>query len=388
MFPHLTLVGTPHEMGRQHARQIRPLRTLLMEAFEARLAEVRVLGADAPSVVAEAQSALAAHDRPLLDFLAGLADELALPPADLLTYTLGSYLLDLYKVTQPVPPIMQQMIDDGCTTWAAAAPWTAGDGPLLAKNRDFRQDHIALQILCTVQPAAGYRYLCLGSAGSPHVYSSGINERGLAIADTHVLSADLGPGVPRSSLMRTVLEQHDTTQSALDYLRSVPHMGGGTLILADAQGDLAVCESGNAHCGFLTAGTFAAPQDGSVLASTNHFVTAEMAAAWIEDEPPMLIGNSQARRARVLAALERAKGVVDANWARQMMGAHGSLQDAICRHARSPDDQLPPVRMDSSTISSVIYLPRGAAGKATAAPSAWLINGQPCGDDWVWERLA
>jgi hypothetical protein len=396
MIPVVTLAGTPVEMGHQHAQQIALLRPLVLEAMEARLAEVRHLEADAPAIVSAAHDALATHDRPLLDFLEGLAHGLALDRHELLVYTLGSYLRDLFKVTHPMPPIVQTLLDDGCTAWAASPPWSVGGAPLLAKNRDFRQDHIPLQILCDVRPLQGHRYLCLGSAGSPLVYSSGINERGLAIADTHVLSRDLGPGLPRSSLMRDVLEQCDSTQAALAYLRTVPHMGGGTLVLADARGELAVCESGHRRSGYLQSTATVSAEDGRALASANHFVTDELTAQWVEDEPPMLMGNSAARRARVLEALQEARGRVDAPWARQLMSAHGSLLDALCRHLHGDPEQPASGRIESSTISSAIYLPRGAPegvlgatrGAAQGAPALWLINGAPCEEAWEWKYFA
>lgn len=384
----LELEGTPTEIGIQHGRQVQHLRPLLLRTVEARLGELRLLGADLPAVLAPARAALESHDRPLLDFLAALAAALDLSPDALLTYTLSSYLHDLYKVTHPMPPIAEQL-RDGCTAWAASAPTTAGGAALLAKNRDYRLDHIPLQLLCQVKPHAGYRYLSVGSAGSPHVFSSGINERGLAIADTHVLSSDIGPGLPRFSLMREVLQHHATTHSALEYLRSVPHMGAGTLILADACGHLAVCESGHSRCGYVEAGATGADGAGraAYLATANHFVTPELAGHWVEDEPPMLQGNSAGRRDRVLAALAAAPGQVDATWARALMCAHGSPQDALCRHALIPDDRPPTPRFAGSTISSVVYLPCGLPGDASAAPIVWLADGQPCLVEWQSSRV-
>jgi hypothetical protein len=379
----LTLAGTPTDIGRQHGRLIRRLRPLLARVMAARLAELRRLGADRPDVLYPVHAALEAYDRPLLAFLAGLAETLELPPDDLLTYTLSSYLRDLFKVTHTAPRATLAALNDECTVWAAAAPHTAGGAPILAKNRDYHADHIPLQLLAQINPAHGYRYLTVGSAGSPHVFSSGINERGLAVADTHVLSTDIGPGLPRFSLMRELLEHHATTRSALDYLREAPHMGAGTLILADAHGHLALCESGHRRCGYLEAG----PGADAYLAGANHFATPELAAHWVEDEPPLLQGNSPARRSRVLAALAAAPGRVDVAWAQALMSAHGTPQDAICRHAIPATGQPSHAGFESSTISSVIFLPRGFAGGLSAAPAAWLADGPPCLAAWKSIRV-
>jgi hypothetical protein len=126
--------------------------------------------------------------------------------------------------------------------------------------------------------------------------------------------------------------------------------------------------------------------DGAYLATANHFVTPELAAHWVEDEPPMLQGNSAARRSRVLDALAGAPGQVDAAWAQALMSSHGSLQDALCRHAFIPDEGAPSPRFASSTISSVLYLPCGLPS-APAVPGAWLADGQPCLVEWQSSRV-
>ena len=95
---------------------------------------------------------------------------------DLLRYTLSSYLRDRHRVTSGVGANSSE----GCTTWAAVPPTARHGHMLLAKNRDYHRDHIPLQTLASVKPDDGYCYLCIGSAGSPTVFSSGINERGLA----------------------------------------------------------------------------------------------------------------------------------------------------------------------------------------------------------------
>ncbi len=174
--------------------------------------------------------------------------------------------------------------------------------------------------------------------------------------------------------MREILERHATTASALVYLRSVQHMGGGTLLLADRTGHLALCESGHRESGFVEALN-------GILASANHFATEPLAAQWIEDEPELLLGNSAARRSRVLAALAGSTGQVDAAWAQALMTAHGGPLDAICRHALLLDGAAPGPALDTSTISAIVFLPNGLAG--CNRPGLLLAAGQPCEAVWV-----
>ncbi|GIV77729.1 MAG: peptidase C45 [Litorilinea sp.] len=369
----LTLAGTPVEMGRQHGRQIQHRYVHLLGVIEQRLAELRSLGADNPAIVQACLDLMAETDRPLLAYLEGLSEVLAIELRKLHLYTLSSYLRDLWKAQQTESDAPPPSVPEGCTVWAASGPATVDGQPLLVKNRDYHADHLPLQTLARVAPTGGYRYLSIGSAGSPEVFSSGINERGLAVADTHVLSRDIGPGLPRFSLMRELLTHHDSVASALDYLRSVPHMGAGTLMLADAGGTLALCESGHRRCGYVVS------NGETALVSANHFETPPLAGQWIEEEPPALRGNSPGRRRRVLVAFQQGWGTVDLAWAQRLMATHGSPQDALCRHplVESPGGRS---GADGSTISSAIFLPAG--NEMEGVPGLWLVNGAPCQGQW------
>lgn len=372
----ISVSGTPDDFGLQHSRQIGDLRDRLVRTMGTRLKALRQVDADRPQVLRPVAQALEALDPWLMAFLKGLAAGLELDSHDLLCYTLSSYLKDLHAVSHagtrdPVtadPPA-------GCTTWAATAPTTSHGRTLLVKNRDYHRDHIPLQLLVRAKPSAGYRYLSIGSAGSPEVFSSGINEKGLAVADTHVLSRDLGPGLPRYSLMRNLLTHQENVLAGLDYLASVQHMGGGTVILADAGGHLAVWESGYHRSGRIEAHR-------GFLVSTNHFVSPPLQRQWIEDEPPDLQGNSAARRRRVLTALEAADGKVDIAWSKEMMTTHGGVLDAMCRHPVPRDGLTIHPSRDSSTISAVILLPTGLPGEEAMGPGMLVAAGQPCQSEW------
>lgn len=374
----LTLAGAPVEMGRQHGRQIQHLRPHLLAVIEQRLAELHRFGADAPIVVQACLDFMAEADRPLLAYLEGLSEALAMETRTFHLYTLSSYLRDLWKVQQPKPVVSAPLAPEGCTVWAASGPATADGRPLLVKNRDYHADHLPLQTLVRAAPADGYHYLSIGSAGSPEVFSSGINERGLAVADTHVLSRDIGPGLPRFSLMRELLTHHDSVASALGYLRSVPHMGAGTLMLADAGGALALCESGHRRCGYVVS------NGETALVNANHFETPALAGQWIEDEPPALRGNSLGRRRRVLAALQQKWGRVDLPWAQHLMATHGSLQESLCRH---PSDRHAGDSRGAaaSTISTAIFQPTG--DDQNNCPTLWLAIGNPCLGKWQRHKI-
>jgi hypothetical protein len=275
-----------------------------------------------------------------------MADALQLDWTDYFSYTLASYLLNRMR---------GRAKDAGCTAWAASNGVTVGGIPVLAKNRDYFPEHLPLQCLARVRPAHGHPYICLTSAGSPGVFSSGINATGLATADTYVSSTDVGPGIARYSVMMDLLEQSSTVAEATSYLPTKPHLGDGTITVADRHGNMAVLEIAHAVQGVVQ------PNDGFIV-STNHFVAPETRERWVDNEPLHLQGNSEARREAVASALRASQGQVDVTWAERLMGRHGSALDAICRHAE--------IDRTSATISTAILLPQQTA--------MYVANGSPC----------
>jgi isopenicillin-N N-acyltransferase-like protein len=350
----IQLAGDHSEMGRQQARQVQDLRPEIVRAMQQRLGRLESYEVDLEPHAAELADAWEEAARPTLAMLRGIAQGLELEWEAFFRYTIASYLED--RIQRPAH-------SEGCTTWAASGPVTRHEVPMLVKNRDYRPDHQPLQCLARARPARGYRYTYVTSGGSPGVFSSGMNQAGLAVADTHVASLDLGPGLARYSVMMEILEHHSDVESALDYLRQVPHMGDGTLILIDAAGAMAVFEMGHTTHGSVRPGQ-------SFVVSTNHFVTQRLRQRWVDHHPAELRGNSVNRHAKVVGALQAARGEVDTRWAQELMSDHGdspsSISDrrqyAICRHA----DMDP----RSTTISMALYLPYEG--------TLLFANGQPC----------
>ena len=350
----IELRGGSYEMGRQHAQQLQDLRPSIMRAIRQRLRSLEAYEVDLQPYVAELISVWEEIDRPTLEMLHGIAEGLELKWDAFFRYTIASYLEE--RVQRPA-------YAEGCTVWAAANSITRHGAPLLAKTRDTRPEHQFLQCLVRAHPFQGFRYLYVSSAGSPAVFSSGMNESGLAVADTHVSSLDIGPSIARYSAMMEILEHHNSVASALDYLRQVPHMGDGTLVLADRTGGMAVFEAGHSAQSIIV-------PEGDFVVSANHFCGPQLRDCWIDPAPPELRGNSQRRYARSVKALQAARGEVDTKWAQKWMGDHGGSQptiaqrrqQAICRH--SDIDPL------STTVSTALFLPQER--------TLLFANGQPC----------
>lgn len=341
----ITLEGDHYQMGLQHGRQLVDMRPRILEVIDRRLASLE--GTPTTWLMREVERTWAVQARSTLDMLAGIAGALDLDAKRFLRYTVASYLEDSVRMYSAVGGrgewrnVGEDSRSEGCTVWAASGPATADGSPILAKNRDYNLAHLDLQILARATPQHGYRYLYVTSAGSVGVYSSGMNEKGLVVADTYVSSSDIGPGLARYTLMMELLEHHASVASALRHLRSVPQMGGGNLILCDARGKMAVFETGWRHSGTVYA-------RGRIVAATNHFVTPALRGHLLgyDGSPPG--GESEFRLRSIRRRLHGCRGGLDAEWAMRIMASHADGDAAICRHA---------LQDGSGTISTVVFFP-------------------------------
>lgn len=273
-----------------------------------------------------------------------MAEVYRLPKRSMATAVLGTYLRSLQRVGD---------YSDGCTT--AATP-----NALLMKNRDNDPRFLGMQTLLRVSPDQGYSWLGLSTAGAPGVHSSGMNETGLAIADTHVPSRDIGPGVPRFSSMMHVLQECGSTSQAVDYLLETPQMGLGTLTIVDDSGDAAVVECGFSHSAVVDPTLTPGVIPGAVLA-TNHYVTPTLAFATLPPDDTSADADSQARRTTVLSSLtpqNHPHGVEEADlralashhvWPESGQDRDIPTSGSLCRHGGSDKP---------GTISTTIFSPK------------------------------
>lgn len=342
------VAGDQFEVGRQHGEAVRDLRHLLQPVM------CRPLTAAASEVrershrrLARLQAVLAVHSPATVAQLEGIASGLEVPATDLLGWVASAYV---YTKDE----------DGGCSAWAASGVAASDGKPLLVKNRDQPGESLALQFVIRVRPTGGLSWAAVTTAGAPGVHSSGMNAAGLAIADTAVPSRDVGPGLPRLSLMQHVLEAHETVGSALAYLAAAPMMGAGNLVLADAAGTIAVVE-----CGFTARGM--SRRDGGVLTSTNHFDSAALAGAYAPSAGSNAEISSRGRYDRVAEALDARSAAVDSRFARDLMADHGSPAASVCQHSRPA--------APSETISCVIFRPADGVME--------ICDGHPCSVEFV-----
>lgn len=352
----LNLSGDAHNIGRQHGEQVSDLRYQILTSIQNRLTELRMGNPDFSHYLEEITPIWEKHAPETLEMLLGISEALDLKWDEYFTYTLASYLTSCLNKSSRT---------EGCSTWAANGNITRDGEPILVKNRDYHPDHQSLQCLARIKPTHGNPFMCLTSAGSPGVFSSGINSAGLAVVDTFISSTDIGPGIARYSLNMDILQKFTTVDEAINYLPTRPHFGDGSVTVLDAQGDMAVFE--------ITHSIQAVRHSESgFVACTNHFTAPETRSLWVDKEPVHLRGNSQSRLKMIEDELRSAKGQVDISWSQALMGHHSDNLSALCRHAA-----LDPL---SVTISCVILLPR--------LTSLYVANGHPCQTQFEFVRLA
>lgn len=96
----------------------------------------------------------------------------------------------------------------------------------------------------------------------------GINEYGLCIALTFLLSKKIKPGINGGFIVRKVLEECKTTKEAIELIKSLPRSSSQNIVIADKSGDMAVVE--------CTSEDVNVRYNEKYLIATNHFISDNM----------------------------------------------------------------------------------------------------------------
>ena len=359
----VVLAGSPYEIGADFGRALAANGGCLSE-FRAFVRwennRVQALPTYIQSVVKNVQAVLECESPSILEWLEGMAVGLGLPAQQLFLFNIGSYFRDLMAGLNPCWQGQPDQDEEGCSTFVLS---DSQQGPILAKNRDCDSAYGLWQAMVQIRANKGLGYMAMTTYGVAGVNSSGMNEEGLAIADTHVTSRDIGCGLPRFAIIDKILNQCTTVNEALELIMKQQLMGRGNLILADARGVLGVAELGHRACAVRrsTAG---------YMVNTNHFTDSVMQDAFLDTNPLHLQGTSLARYSRLSNLLS--SGCRNLEEAQRIMGYHGTALDSLCRHK----EFNPPYQ----TISTVFYLPQ--------RKEALFSGGYPCIADYqkvVWK---
>ena len=355
----LRLVGTAYERGRMQATSCPDMIGFVRAAVAARMGETRSALAtpEAKALISGDRTYTERHYPEILEEMQGICDGFDLPLDTLFDYMHCAVVSDLAAMAERQP--------EGCTSFAVANQEL---GAVVAKNRDYRPEHIPIQrVFRHRDPAWGGReILCLGSLGSPGNFSSGINSDGLAVTDTNSRTTDHGVGMHRYFLLTWLLVHCATVDEALDRILRTTHVGGGLLILGDAGGTVAAVELGHRRVGYER------KAQGRV-GRANHFVTDDMAAANLRTpDSEAQSCHSDRRHPTLQQRLADSPATFGLAEAARLAAYHGEDGgEGFCRHG--PRDL-------GNTISCSLYATRPRTLTFTAGP--------PCEGPWQQFDLA
>lgn len=339
--------GTAYDRGlaQQGTAAVETVRAATVARVEQARAE-GLLDADSLAYLAAQRGFHEAHDPESLNELRGISDAFGLSEPDLFAHLHLGTLRDMKGGATLI---------EGCS---AVAVDHGPQGPLVFKNRDYSGMHLGIQCVMRHEgpDIATGQVLSLGSLGSLAVWSSGINAAGLAVADTQVAVNRHRVGWLRYFLLPRLLAGAATVSQALAMIRSLPHAGGGTLVMADRDGATASVE--------LSA-TGPAISEGGPQWRTNHFIAQPIRDETLGAGGDLIAGTSRARFDHL------AKTLPDQDWtctaARQLLATHpGPGAAPICQHGDGIDA--------AETISSAVYSCRVGGME--------ISEGAPCLGRW------
>ena len=352
----VVLAGSSRERGRQQAERCPDMVDAVRHAVGLRMAESEET-LSMPRVrdyLTELHRFHETHDPEIMDEVRGIGDGFGIPAKRLFDYLMLSLVEDLFPAGIGL---------DECTAFAASAASAAGGGTIVAKNRDYRQEHAAIQrVFHHRDPGWGGReVLCVGSLGSPGNFSSGMNSDGFAVADTASRTSAHRVGRHRYFLLTRLQTRCATVAEALGEIAATPHAGGGVLVLGDASGCLATVELG-------ATGVALEIRHQGWLGRTNHYVgdlTADLNRCGGAAEARHRNSEGRLRALRqLLKKAPRRMAVEDAACVLSYRGESGG--EALCRHGGSDL---------AETVSGSVY--------ATAQRRLWFASGNPSDGNWA-----
>jgi isopenicillin-N N-acyltransferase-like protein len=230
----------------------------------------------------------------------------------------------------------------------------SADGPWLVQNWDWYAD---APERCVVWSAAveGARFATMTEAGI--LAKVGVSTRGIAVALNILYHAGDGTdelGIPVHLVLRRLLEETGNAEDAWDLLRETPYSASSCITVVDAGGGGACFELSPDGVARIE------PRNG-VLAHTNHFLDATLAAAEGDQPEDWLVGS----RSRLATAVQAAPRVLGDGLA--LLATHEADMHAICRHDE------PPGLAGHPLVGTVVAL-----AMRPGVPELRVAAGQPC----------
>lgn len=152
--------------------------------------------------------------------------------------------------------------EHGCTIFAVKNK----DKVLFARNMDMFPEYkkTSESVLYRVEN----KFTFLAHSTAMISVEDGINEHGLCVALTFLLSKTIKPGINGGFIVRKILEECKTTKEAIELIKSLPISSSHNIVIADQSGEMAVVE--------CTSEKINVRNDDNYVIATNHFISNSM----------------------------------------------------------------------------------------------------------------
>ncbi len=255
-----------------------------------------------------------------------------------------------------------------CSAIAVRGTRSRTGEPIIARNFDYLPLVQPFYCLRDSRPRGGHRsfdFTVAPIAGA----IDGMNEHGLTVTYNYAYTIDAAlPSAPISMAVAEALARATTVTEAAEWIRSRPRWGGGLLMMADAEGDIAALELSS------TRSQLRRPEPGEdLLFHTNALACAELREV---EAPAGMVFNERApmalRGRRVLASAEQrderlrallgSAGPLDADDLAAVLADHGPENipgdHTVCTHGSYWE-----------TTASLQFFPRSRRVRAAFAPA-------------------
>ncbi|GAP12778.1 predicted choloylglycine hydrolase [Longilinea arvoryzae] len=245
-----------------------------------------------------------------------------------------------------------------CNVVAVTGTQCRNGRTIFARNHDYCDEDQQWVTCFDTSPRNGLRSIGFGFA-DPGRYD-GVNEAGLAMAGAAIYYRNKPqPGLRMNVVTRWVLDNFSDTQSAVDYLKRIPHHEGISYLVADKEGCIARVEAAPERV------DVAITRDG-MLAAINLFQSQRMGGLELTLGQENIVYRHQKR---IPAWYDERKGQIDLDAAKRLCSDH---EVGLCDHGETRSEPF------GTIYSWVAELGTG---------EIHVAHGRPCENEYKLFRL-
>ena len=339
MLPHITLRGSPFEIGKQYGRAARQR---IVQHLANQKAIITGLHPEDPQWwVAEARSYLPFYEDlapHLLEEMEGLARGAELSFNDILLLNLRDEVVSTRAIAS-----------EACTSFGCSGALTRSGEPILGQTKDTAAVSADLYVVMAMYQKGRPDLLQMAYAGE--VAAFGLSSAGMSCLGNSIYVKGRSRGkLPAEPVRRLVLEA-ESTEAVLALLDKYGIGTPGSLTIGDSTGRTIALESTD-HGHAVVEAT------DDLLVHTNH-IDSPLRLYEAYDEPERMA--SHRRQERLTALLAAESGRLTAPLAMRCLMDHANYPRSICRHSSGPGDIQTTAALVVEPVAGRLHAIRGQA---------------------------